>query len=296
MAADDPVFFQSGWLYYDRYEQEQNRYMEDIHINVMRHLDTLINPGHNGDVLCIGDYDLRRKVGGYHLSDYLGWNLRVIPSPSDGQIPQSSITPVFDEMAAGTYNPRIVYVETPQSYLGYHLTTDQYLYLKTRMESRSTGLFLQTEAGGSTAWLSAFTDANLVHGVASNSTIYAAGGYSTDTFSNRTNRYMRMLVTDVVLGKVHLEALIGARASGVGGGAYPYSINGWGWFYPGAQNSIDYATFLEEYALLVSNELYTGLTGVPASSLVATGVLGIPAPPPPYTGGQVGLRRTFESK
>ena len=285
-----PIYLQAGYPWENvAFDNPSRATYESYLIGIWQHLDSMV-AGNNGDVLILGDANLPKNT--FKGTDYLfpgdlGWTYRVAARDMNTSILDLGIDAVFAEMAAGTYVPRIVYVEDPSDFQGYGpiLTDDQYLFLRALVESGTTAVHLQVSEGMSTGgipttpWVDVITDGAVRLAWADTWDVIApAGGYTGASSDYPLYRATEYRNTD---DKPFLAGL-----STIG-------LYGWGWLIP---QQLAYDDFLAEYAILVAGRDYVDLpllTDVaPGAQRPVLGMLGIPGTEPP-TSALKATRRRF---
>lgn len=292
-----PVFFQSG------YSSETGGSLsapgpvrerhEQFLTAVWSYLGSQVS-GNNGEVLVLGDMWLP-KYDGYAGEDYLfpsdlGWPYRTVAHSTGMGIQDRGIAAILDELVAGTYVPRLIYVEDDSQNNGPSsrvLTDEQYLVLRQVLDRGTTAMHLQISkpfSSGSavgTPWLESFADGRLQLWSADQyDVISPAGG-----FPGGSAGYPLYRATDYV-NVDDKPLLIGLPET---------EMFGWGWFVP---TQTRYADLLAENAFVVAAQSYNNLPRLadvaPGPQVPIQGMFGIPQLPT-ISGRLKGASRRFKT-
>lgn len=273
-----PIFLQSGYQQQNPWGSSESRPIYREYTNKLwTYLDSLIVGENNGQVLLIGDYWLTRDSSTSEVFDFvadLGWTARIVGHNDGIMLEDRGIEAVFEEMAAGTYAPRLIYVEDVEGYLGtpFTLTSDQLLFLRTMAESGTTALHIQISLGifGEPYyrdWVEVFTDGQVKLAWDDADAAALAGGYPpwgaghSDYIEYGSIEYWN------VDDKPPMDTLASPGPE--------LGRLGWGWFVP---QGYPYASFMEQHAIIVPDRDYTDLFGLPGTERPASSILDFPRP------------------
>lgn len=278
-----PIFLQAGYQQSPVFDTSPGRAVARDYTNALwTYLDSLIVGENNGEVLVIGDMALPKASYGGEAYDFLtdlGWTARIAVHNTGLELEDRGLAEVFDEMAAGTYVPRLIYVEDAEAYLGSlfaPLSSDQYLFLRTMAEAGTTALHLHTSLGlessgpQEVAWVEEFTSGAVKLIWDDEAAVAAAGGYPPWGIGHTAYEEYGAIEYRNVDDKPPLDTLVPPAAEDAMGRL------GWGWFVP--QAPYDYDAFMARYAIVTPDRDYTNLTGLPGTVRPASSILDFPRP------------------